>query len=75
MTGDLLSVQGLRLGYARSDIVHGISFHVPRGSIVSLIGANGAGNSTTLRGLSGSSLGPDLLSSRVKRLQERHRTR
>ncbi len=53
MTGDLLRVQGLRLGYARSDVVHGISFHVPRGSIVSLIGANGAGKSTTLRGLSG----------------------
>ena len=53
MTVDLLSVQGLRLGYARSDVVHGISFHVPKGSIVSLIGANGAGKSTTLRGLSG----------------------
>ena len=53
MTADLLSVQGLRLGYARSDVIHGISFRVPKGAIVSLIGANGAGKSTTLRGLSG----------------------
>ena len=53
MSTDLLNVQGLRLGYTRSDVVHGISFRVPRGSIVSLIGANGAGKSTTLRGLSG----------------------
>ena len=53
MTADLLSVQGLRLGYTRSDVIHGISFRVPKGSIVSLIGANGAGKSTTLRGLSG----------------------
>jgi branched-chain amino acid transport system ATP-binding protein len=53
MTADLLRVQELRLGYTRSDVIHGISFHVPKGSIVSLIGANGAGKSTTLRGLSG----------------------
>ena len=53
MTADLLSVQGLRLGYASSDVIHGINFRVPKGSIVSLIGANGAGKSTTLRGLSG----------------------
>jgi len=53
MTPELLKVDGLRLGYARSDVVHGISFRVPRGAIVSLIGANGAGKSTTLRGLSG----------------------
>jgi len=53
MTADLLSVQGLRLGYWRSDVIHGINFRVPKGAIVSLIGANGAGKSTTLRGLSG----------------------
>jgi branched-chain amino acid transport system ATP-binding protein len=49
----LLAVDGLRLGYGRSDVIHGISFRVPRGAIVSLIGANGAGKSTTLRGISG----------------------
>ena len=33
MTTDLLSVQGLRLGYTRSDVIHGISFRVPKGSM------------------------------------------
>jgi len=53
MSADLLTVTGLRLGYGRSDVIHGMSFRVPRGAIVSLVGANGAGKSTTLRGLSG----------------------
>ena len=53
MSADLLSVSGLRLGYGRSDVIHGMSFRVPKGAIVSLVGANGAGKSTTLRGLSG----------------------
>ena len=43
----------MRLGYGRADVVHGISVAVPNGAIVSLIGANGAGKSTTLRGISG----------------------
>ena len=50
MSADLLTVTGLRLGYGRSDVIHGMSFRVPRGAIVSLVGANGAGKSTTLRG-------------------------
>ncbi|GJD51574.1 High-affinity branched-chain amino acid transport ATP-binding protein LivF [Methylobacterium crusticola] len=49
----LLSVEGLRLGYARADVVHGIGLAVQRGSIVSLIGSNGAGKTTILRSLSG----------------------
>jgi len=53
MSADLLTVNGLRLGYGRSDVIRGMSFRVPRGAIVSLVGANGAGKSTTLRGLSG----------------------
>jgi len=53
MSADLLTVNGLRLGYGRSDVIHGMSFRVPKGAIVSLVGANGAGKSTTLRGLSG----------------------
>ncbi len=50
---DILTVEGLRLGYGRNDVIHDISFRVPEGSIVSLIGANGAGKTTTLRGISG----------------------
>jgi branched-chain amino acid transport system ATP-binding protein len=49
----LLQVEGLRLGYGRADVVHGIDLTVPRGRIVSLIGSNGAGKTTILRGLSG----------------------
>ena len=50
---ELLSVEGLRLGYGRADVVHGIGLAVRRGSIVSLIGSNGAGKTTILRSLSG----------------------
>ncbi|MFE1600742.1 ABC transporter ATP-binding protein [Methylobacterium sp. ID0610] len=49
----LLTVRGLRLGYGRADVVHGLDLTVPRGRIVSLIGSNGAGKTTILRGLSG----------------------
>jgi branched-chain amino acid transport system ATP-binding protein len=49
----VLEVRGLRLGYNRSDAVHGIDLDVAEGAVVSLIGANGAGKTTTLRGLSG----------------------
>ena len=49
----LLAVAGLRLGYGRADVVHGIDLAVPHGAIVSLIGTNGAGKTTILRGLSG----------------------
>ena len=49
----LLIVSGLRLGYGRADVVHGIDLAVPEGTIVSLIGTNGAGKTTVLRGLSG----------------------
>ncbi|WP_298961514.1 ABC transporter ATP-binding protein [uncultured Methylobacterium sp.] len=50
---DLLRVEGLRLGYGRADVVHAIDLTVARGSIVSLIGSNGAGKTTILRALSG----------------------
>ena len=53
MSAPLLEVTGLTLGYDRTLAVHGIDLLVPAGSVVCLIGANGAGKSTTLRGLSG----------------------
>jgi branched-chain amino acid transport system ATP-binding protein len=49
----LLDIKGLRLGYGRNDVIAGIDIAVPQGTIVSLIGANGAGKTTILRGLSG----------------------
>jgi branched-chain amino acid transport system ATP-binding protein len=55
MTGDapLLAVSGLVLGYGRIDAVTGIDLTVHEGAVVTLIGANGAGKTTILRGLSG----------------------
>ena len=49
----LLSVQALVAGYGRSDAVRGIDLQVGQGQVVCLIGANGAGKTSTLRVLSG----------------------
>ncbi|MBN1681406.1 MAG: ABC transporter ATP-binding protein [Anaerolineae bacterium] len=44
----LLSVRDLRVSYGNIQAVHGVSFEVEEGEIVTLIGANGAGKSTIL---------------------------
>jgi branched-chain amino acid transport system ATP-binding protein len=49
----LLSVKDLTITYGNIRAVKGISFDVQEGEIVTLIGANGAGKSSTLRGISG----------------------
>ncbi|HOU15182.1 MAG TPA: ABC transporter ATP-binding protein [Anaerolineae bacterium] len=49
----LLEVNNLYVSYGAIRALHGVSFHVDRGEVVTLIGANGAGKSTTLRALSG----------------------
>jgi branched-chain amino acid transport system ATP-binding protein len=49
----LLDVQNLNVYYGAIHALQGISFHVNEGEIVTLIGANGAGKSTTLRTISG----------------------
>ncbi len=49
----MLSVSNLHVSYGAIKALHGVSLNVPEGSIVTLIGANGAGKSTTLRALSG----------------------
>jgi len=49
----MLKVDDLRVSYGGIEAVKGISFEVPQGSIVTLIGANGAGKSTTLRTIAG----------------------
>ncbi len=43
-----LSIEDLRVSYGPIEALHGISFHVEEREIVTLIGANGAGKSTTL---------------------------
>src|SRR6478736_4720529 len=49
----MLTVDNLHVSYGAIKALHGVSLSVPQGSIVTLIGANGAGKSTTLRALSG----------------------
>ncbi len=49
----LLEVKDLVVHYGRVAAVKGVSFAVPEGAVVSLIGSNGAGKSTILRTLSG----------------------
>lgn len=48
----LLSVNNLRVSYGNIKALHGINFHIDEGEIVCIIGANGAGKSTTLRAIS-----------------------
>jgi branched-chain amino acid transport system ATP-binding protein len=49
----LLEVDDLNVYYGAIHALQGISFNIQQGEIVSLIGANGAGKSTTLRAVSG----------------------
>lgn len=49
----MLTVENLHVSYGAIKALHGVSLEIPQGSIVTLIGANGAGKSTTLRALSG----------------------
>jgi len=49
----MLEVRDLVVSYGAISALRGISFHVDEGEIVTLIGANGAGKSTTLRTISG----------------------
>ena len=49
----MLLVKDLKVNYGGIEALKGISFEVDQGEIVTLIGANGAGKSTTLRAISG----------------------
>jgi branched-chain amino acid transport system ATP-binding protein len=50
---DLLSVEDLHVYYGLSKVLHGVSLHARRGELVSLVGRNGVGKSTTMRGIMG----------------------
>jgi branched-chain amino acid transport system ATP-binding protein len=54
MTGEpLLSVRGLNAFYGESHVLHGIDFDLREGEVVTLLGRNGAGRTTTLRAMLG----------------------
>ena len=49
----LLRVENLRVKYGNIEVLHGVSLEVNQGEIVTILGANGAGKSTTLLSISG----------------------
>ncbi len=49
----MLAVRDLRVGYGAIEVVHGINIDVASGECVALIGANGAGKSSTLKAICG----------------------
>ena len=49
----MLDVEDLHAYYGKSHILQGVSFHVGQGEIISLLGRNGAGRSTTVRTIMG----------------------
>jgi branched-chain amino acid transport system ATP-binding protein len=48
----LLAVEDLRVSYGNIKALHGLNFQIDEGEIVCIIGANGAGKSTTLKAIS-----------------------
>jgi len=53
MSEAILKINDLKVNYGGIEAVKGISFDVPAGEIITLIGANGAGKSSTLRAIAG----------------------
>ena len=53
MATRFLEVKGLHAWYGESHILHGVDFHVDEGEVVTLLGRNGAGRTTTLRAILG----------------------
>jgi branched-chain amino acid transport system ATP-binding protein len=49
----LLTVEGLQAWYGESHVLHGVTFQVMPGEVVTLLGRNGAGKTTTLKSIMG----------------------
>ncbi|MGL4243660.1 MAG: ABC transporter ATP-binding protein, partial [Beijerinckiaceae bacterium] len=49
----MLEVNGLQAGYGASQVLFGVSFDVKAGEVVSLLGRNGMGKTTTIRAIMG----------------------
>jgi branched-chain amino acid transport system ATP-binding protein len=53
MTTRFLEVAGVQGWYGESHVLHGVDFHVDEGEVVTLLGRNGAGRTSTLRAIMG----------------------
>lgn len=53
MAAPMLEVKGLQAWYGESHVLHGVDFHVDEGEVVTLLGRNGAGRTSTLRAIMG----------------------
>ena len=53
MATPFLEISGLQGWYGESHVLHGVDFHVDEGEVVTLLGRNGAGRTTTLRAIMG----------------------
>lgn len=53
MSSPILSAEGLQISYGRVDAVRDVSFEVEAGSLVTMVGANGAGKTSVLNAVSG----------------------
>ena len=52
-TQRFLEIKGLNAWYGESHVLHGVDFHVDEGEVVTLLGRNGAGRTSTLRAIMG----------------------
>jgi ABC-type Fe3+/spermidine/putrescine transport system ATPase subunit len=53
MSDDVLSVRDLHAWYGESHVLHGVDFNVRKGEVVTLLGRNGAGRTSTLKSILG----------------------
>ncbi len=53
MAAPFLEIKGLQGWYGESHVLHGVDFHVDEGEVVSLLGRNGAGRTSTMRAIMG----------------------
>lgn len=49
----MLKVENLSIAYGKTEVVHHVSFDIKQGSVVTIVGANGAGKSTILNTIAG----------------------
>ncbi len=49
----VLELKGVRAGYGRIEVLHGVDLTVPAGSVVALLGPNGGGKTTTIKVIAG----------------------